>query len=139
MSDTSLKRLLDSVETIILVGASEKQHRDSYKIMAFLLERGYAVFPVNPRLAGGELLGQPVFATLTEAADHIRDKLNKSVDMVDVFRDPAHLGEVAKEAIAVGARILWGQLGVQNAAAEAEARQAGLTVVTNQCPKIILR
>ncbi|MAM87696.1 MAG: hypothetical protein CME36_10370 [unclassified Hahellaceae] len=139
MSEPSLKRLLDSVETIILVGASEKQHRDSYKIMAFLLERGYEVFPVNPRLAGGELMGRPVFASITQAADHIRNQLNKSVDMVDVFRDPAHLGEVAKEAIAAGVRILWGQLGVQNAAAEAEARQAGLTVVTNQCPKIILR
>ena len=139
MTDTSLKRLLDHVETIILVGASEKEHRDSYRVMAFLLDRGYAVIPVNPRLAGSELLGQPVFATMTEAAKHIRDRLNKPVDMIDVFRDPAHLSEVAKEAIAVGARILWGQLGVQNAAAEAEARRAGLTVVTNQCPKIILR
>lgn len=141
MSDKPLKRLLASVETIILVGASEKPHRDSYRVMAFLIDKGFELFPVNPKLAGRdkpELLGRPVFASISEAATHIKEKLGKSVDMVDVFRAPEHLGEIAQEAAACGASILWGQLGVTNAAAEADARAAGLTVVTDQCPKIVL-
>lgn len=120
--------VLRNVKTIALVGASARPDRPSHEVMAFLQQRGYRVIPVNPGLAGQTLLGERVFAILGE--------IDAPIDMVDVFRRPETVAPVAEDAIAVGARVLWLQLGVVNEAAAARARAAGLTVVMDRCPKI---
>ena len=112
---------------IALVGASANSGRPSHGVMRFLLDRGFTVVPVNPGLAGQTLLGQRVVATLAEAAP---------LDMVDVFRASEHVAGIADEAIGLGARTLWLQLGVIDEVGAARARAAGLRVVMDRCPKI---
>lgn len=128
MQDNAIKAVLNQVETIALVGASENPTRPSYGVMAYLLGQGYRVIPVSPRLAGQTLLGQTAYASLGD--------IPEPVDMVDVFRQPDAAFEVAQEAIAIGARVLWLQIGVINEAAAVLAHDAGLTVVMDRCPKI---
>jgi len=128
VQDKELSDLLVQVKTIALVGASDKPHRASYSVMAYLLEQGYQVIPVSPKLAGQSLLGQPVVAQLAD--------ITTPVDMVDVFRNAEAAYGVAQEAIAIGAKVLWLQLGVINEQAAAIAKQAGLQVVMDKCPKI---
>ncbi|ACZ77826.1 MULTISPECIES: CoA-binding protein [Dickeya] len=128
MQDNDIKKLLTEVKTIALVGASDNPSRPSYGVMAYLLEQGYRVIPVNPGLAGETLLGQHVYASLTE--------IPEPVDMVDVFRQSNAAFEIAQEAIAIGARVLWLQIGVINEAAAVLAHDAGLSVVMDRCPKI---
>ncbi|MCW2317392.1 putative CoA-binding protein [Rhodoblastus acidophilus] len=120
--------ILREVKTIALVGASARPDRPSHEVMAFLQSRGYRVIPVNPGLAGQTLLGERVFASLGE--------IDAPIDMVDVFRRPETVAPIAEDAIAVGARVLWLQLGVVNEDAAARARAAGLKVVMDRCPKI---
>jgi uncharacterized protein len=127
-TDTDLRALLTGTRTIALVGASPKPERDSHRVMAFLLAKGYHVIPVNPGLAGGAILGQPVAASLTDIAEPI--------DLVDIFRNSEAAGEVVDEAIAADAKAVWMQLGVINVEAAARAEAAGLKVVMNRCPKI---
>lgn len=127
LSDDAIRGLLGSVRRIALVGASDKPARPSNGVMAFLLGRGYQVVPVNPHLAGKMIHGQLVVATLAEAAP---------VDMVDVFREPAAAATIAREAVAVGARALWLQLGVMSREAGGIARAAGMTFVEDRCPAI---
>lgn len=126
-SDDDLRALLTSVRSIALVGASPKADRPSFRVMGFLLEKGYQVIPVNPGLAGTTIHGQAVVATLAEAGP---------VDMVDIFRNSDAAGAVVDDAIAVGAGAVWMQLDVVNDAAASRAEQAGLKVVMNRCPKI---
>lgn len=128
MHEDLIREVLQSTRTVALVGASHKPERPSYRVMAYLLEQGYHVIPVNPGLAGQQLLGQEVKGTLAE--------IDEPVDMVDVFRSADAAYEIAGEAIAIGAKSLWLQLGVINEEAAALAQAAGLKVVMDHCPKI---
>ncbi|TDB53445.1 CoA-binding protein [Photorhabdus luminescens] len=128
MSDQKIADILKRVKTIALVGASEKTTRPSYNVMAYLLEQGYQVIPVSPKLAGQTLLGQRVY---TQLAD-----IPQPVDMVDVFRNAEAAYDIAQEAIDINANVLWLQLGVINEQAKVLAEEAGLDVVMNRCPKI---
>ena len=127
-SDKFIRATLYSVRTIAMVGASANWNRPSFFAMKYLQSKAFRVIPVNPRAAGDTILGETARASLRDIDD--------KVDMVDVFR-PAHEAEaIAEDAIAIGAKVLWMQLGVRNDAAAAMAEAAGLTVVMNRCPKI---
>ena len=130
-ADADIARLLDQVRTIALVGASDRPERAAHEVMGMLLAHGYHVIPVNPQLAGQAILGQTVVATLADIAEPI--------DLVDVFRRSEFVSGVVDEAIAVGAKAVWTQLGVIDHAAAARAEAAGLQVVMDRCPKIEIR
>src|SRR5271167_936425 len=126
--DAKLRRILSTVRIIALVGASTNWNRPSYFVMKYLQGKGYRVIPVNPGQAGKELLGEHVYASLRD--------IPEPIDMVDVFRASDQVGPIVDDAIAIGAKVLWMQLGVRNDAAGAKAEAAGLEVVMNRCPKI---
>jgi predicted CoA-binding protein len=126
--DKYLREILGRVKTIAMVGASTNWNRPSFFAMKYLQHKGYRVIPVNPGAAGQTLLGEKVYASLREIPDKI--------DMVDIFRNAAAAGPIVDEAIAIGAPVVWMQLGVRNDEAAARAEAAGLTVVMNRCPKI---
>ncbi|WP_164156413.1 CoA-binding protein [Sandarakinorhabdus rubra] len=129
--DADIARLLKTVRTIALVGASDRPERAAHEVMGMLLAHGYRVIPVNPQLAGQAIHGQTVVASLADIVDPI--------DMVDVFRRSEFVAEVVEDAIAAGAKSVWTQLGVVDHAAAARAEAAGLTVVMDRCPKIEIR
>jgi predicted CoA-binding protein len=126
--DPYLRDILTGVRTIAVVGASPRHERPSHGVMAYLQRRGYRTIPVNPNAAGGTILGETCYATLEDIRDPI--------DMVDVFRRPEAAGGVVDEAIAIGAKVVWMQLGVRDDAAAARAEARGLKVVMNRCPAI---
>lgn len=128
MHDQRIADILTATHSIALVGASDNPQRPSYHVMEFLLSQGYQVIPVSPKLAGQTLLGQQVYAGLKD--------IPQPVDMVDVFRNADAAWEVAQEAIAIGAKTLWLQIGVINDQAAVLAADAGLSVVMDRCPKI---
>ena len=129
-SDDYLQDILSSVKTIAMVGASPDKTKFSYGVLRVLHETGYDMIPVNPRPKLKEIRGLKVYSSL--------DKIDRPVDMVEVFRKPKDLYGIAEEAIAIGAKVLWGQIGVINHDAARLAEEAGLKVVMNRCPKIEL-
>jgi predicted CoA-binding protein len=126
--DELIRGILGRVRVIAMVGASTNWSRPSYFAMKYLQQKGYRVIPVNPGAAGQDLLGETVVASLKD--------IQEPVDMVDVFRNSEAAGAVADEAIQIGAKVLWMQLGVRNDAAAERAEKAGMTVIMNRCPKI---
>ncbi len=127
--DNRLRQILTAVRVIAVVGWSPKPDRPSHGVARFLKSRGYRVIPVNPGQAGQDSgLGEVVRASLAD--------IEGPVDMVDIFRRSEEAGPVVDEAVAIGARVVWMQLGVVNAAAAEVARAAGLQVVMNRCPAI---
>jgi hypothetical protein len=128
--DIYIRGILNTVKTIAMVGASEKESRPSYFAFKYLLEHGYAMIPVNPGHAGHDLLGQRIYGKLAD--------IPVPVDMVDIFRGSQYALAIAQEAIALKPRpaVIWMQLGVRNDEAAALAEANGMKVVMNRCPKI---
>ena len=129
-SDQYLKEILQSVKTIAMVGASPDKTKFSYGVLRVLHETGYDMIPVNPRPEITEIRNLKVYPNLAA--------IDRPVDMVEVFRKPEDFYGVAEEAISIGAKVLWGQIGVINYDAARLAEEAGLKVVMNRCPKIEL-
>ncbi|MGQ9370185.1 CoA-binding protein [Azospirillum sp. ST 5-10] len=127
-SDDFIRGVLERVRSIAVVGASDDPVRASYFVLKYLKDKGYRMIPVNPKLAGREILGERAYAALAE--------LPEPPDMVDIFRNARAADGIVDEAIAAGAKVVWMQLGVRNDAAARRAEAAGLTVVMNRCPKI---
>ena len=126
--DATIRKVLTETRTIALVGASNKPERPAHYVMQYLLQKGYNVIPVNPGLEGKELLGQPVFGSLSS--------IPETVDMVDIFRNSAAVPPIVEEAIGIGAKSIWMQIGVVNEDAAKLGGDAGMDVVMNACPKI---
>jgi len=126
--DATLRRILATVKTIAMVGASANSTRPSFFVMKYLQNKGYRVIPVNPGLAGQTLSGEMVYASLAEVPD--------PVDMVDMFRAASAAPAIVDDAIAIGAKVVWMQLGIRHDEAAAKAQAAGLEVVMDRCPKI---
>lgn len=127
-SDRFILDVLGGVKTIAMVGASPYWNRPSYFAMKYLQEKGYKVVPVNMAAAGKEILGEKVAVSLKD--------LKTPVDMVDISRNSEDAGPITDEAIEIGAKVVWMQLGVRNDEAAKRAEEAGLTVVMDRCPKI---
>jgi predicted CoA-binding protein len=129
-SDGYIRGILNTVKTIAMVGASEKDNRPSYFAFKYLLERGYHMIPVNPGHAGETMLGQKIYARLSDVPEPI--------DMVDIFRASKHALAIVQEALLLKRRpqVIWMQLGVRNDEAAALAEANGMKVVMNRCPKI---
>ena len=127
-TDDYIRGILRRVRTIAMVGASPNWNRPSYFAMKYLQQKGYRVIPVNPVAAGQIILGEKAYASLED--------IPEPVDMVDIFRNSEAAGPITDEAIAIGAKVAWMQLGVRNDPACQRAEAAGLTVVMNRCPKI---
>jgi uncharacterized protein len=122
-SDTELRELIENVRTIAVVGLSPKQHRDSYRVAEYMQQQGYRIIPVNPNVR--EVLGEQAYSSLSE--------IPEPIDLVDVFRRPEVADDVAREAVEIGAKAIWLQIGVVNEEAARIAGEAGLDVVMNRC------
>ena len=128
--DAYVREIMKSVKTIALVGASNNPARPSWIVTKYLIERGYDVIPVNPGLAGQEILGRPVYGRLAD--------IPRPVDMVEIFRNSQAAGPITDEALALRPppKVIWMQLSVRNDGAAQKAEAAGIRVVMNRCPKI---
>ena len=128
--DSYIRGILNTVKTIAMVGASEKENRPSYFAFKYLLEHGYHMIPVNPGHAGETMLGQKIYARLSD--------IPEPIDMVDIFRNSAHVPPIVDEALTLKPKpqVIWMQLTVRNEDAARRAEAAGLKVVMNRCPKI---
>ncbi len=131
-SNRDLLRILNSVKTIAMVGASSSWNRPSYFAMKYLQTKGYRVIPVNPRAAGEDILEERCYASLKD--------IPEAFDMVDIFRSSEAAGDIVDEALEIagerGIRVIWMQLGVRHDAAAEKAEAAGLEVIMDRCPKI---
>ena len=122
-SDNELRELITGARTIAVVGLSPKEHRDSHRVAKYLQEQGYRIIPVNPN--ANDVLGEKAYESLEE--------IPESVDIVDVFRRPDAVDEVARDAVEIGAGAIWMQMGIVNESAAEIADQAGLKVVMDRC------
>lgn len=129
-SENYLQDILKSVKTIAMVGASPDKTKFSYGVLRVLHETGFDMVPVNPRPGLKEIRGIKVYPNL--------ESIDRPVDMVEVFRRPEDMPQIAREAVAIGAKVLWGQIGVYNEEAARIAEDAGMKVVMDRCPKIEL-
>ena len=127
-ADDYIREILHASRSFAIVGASANTVRPSYFVVKYLLDKEYQVIPVNPGLTGKDLLGQRVYGALKD--------IPSTVDIVDIFRNSEAALEITKEAIGIGAKVVWMQLGVRNDEAARLAEAAGLKVVMNRCPKI---
>ena len=126
--DEDIAELLAGARTIAVVGASDRASRPSYGVMRFLQDQGYRVLPVNPQITGEHVLGEYVWRELSQ--------IGLPIDIVDIFRRPEAAADAVQQAIFVGAKAVWMQIGVINEEAAAAAEAAGLKVVMDRCPKI---
>ncbi|HEX2536904.1 MAG TPA: CoA-binding protein [Pseudolabrys sp.] len=128
--DSYIRGILNTVKTVAMVGFSPKENRPSYFVFKYLLERGYRVIPVNPGQAGKEVLGQTIYASLSD--------IPEPIDMVDIFRGSENVPPIVEEALTLSPKlsVIWMQLTVRNDEAAKRAEDAGLKVVMNRCPKI---
>ena len=129
-TDAEIDELLKGARTIAIVGASDRPDRASYGVMKAVQDRGYRTIPVNPRITGEHVHGEYIWRELGQ--------IGEPIDIVDIFRKSQDVGPVVDEAIAVGAKAIWMQLGIRNAEAAAKAEAAGLKVVEDRCLKIDL-
>ena len=125
MTQAAVRQSLSHCKTIAVVGLSPKPHRDSFRVAKYMQDHGFRIVPINPNAP--EVLGEKSYASLTEAAQHER------IDMVNCFRNSEDIPPIAAEAIAIGAKSLWLQIGVVNDVAAKQATDAGLVVVQNLC------
>ena len=130
-SDNYINQILREVKTIALVGASSNPEKDSYKVMKFLLENNYKVYPVNPNEKGNRILDQYCYRDL--------HSIDVPIDMVEIFRKSEEVLAITKEAVNIGSKVLWTQLGIIDEEASKMAKSKGLKVVMNRCPKIELQ
>lgn len=128
LEDYKIIEILKNVKTIALIGASSKPERDSFKVMAFLINKGYQVFPVNPFLKGTTIMNREVYSNISE--------IPVSIDMLDVFRQSKYLYDIVVEAKQVKIPTIWTQLGVTDVKAESLALESDITMVVNRCPAI---
>jgi predicted CoA-binding protein len=126
--DEDIAELLANARTIAMVGASDRPERPSNQVMKFLQDQGYRVIPVNPTITGEHIHGEYVWREL--------DQIGEPIDIVDIFRRSSEVGPIVDQAIVIGAKAVWMQLGVIDEAAAARAEAAGLKVVMDHCPKI---
>ena len=129
-SEYYLRSILENLNIVAMVGASTNWNRPSYFVMKYLQRKGIRVIPINPRAAGEQLLGERVESSLED--------IKGNIDMVDIFRRSRDAGDITDQAIAIGAKVVWMQIGVRDDEAANRAEIAGLKVVMNRCPKIEL-
>lgn len=129
-SKKDLKNILENVSTIALIGASSNQDRDSFKVMKYLVEKGYKVFPVNPNEIKNKILNIECFPNLSS--------IPKKIDMVDIFRSKEFVMEITQDAIKADVKVIWTQEGVIDKNSQDLAKKAGIIFVMDECPKKIL-
>lgn len=130
LNKKKLRSILENINSIALIGASSNSERDSYKVMKFLIEKGYDVFPVNPNEADNEILGKKCFSNLRE--------IEQKIDMVDIFRAKQFVMDITKDAIKAGVEVIWTQEGIVDEKSSLLAINAGIIFIMNECPKKIL-
>tara|TARA_B000000532_G_C18770869_1_gene363883 strand:+ start:57 stop:461 length:405 start_codon:yes stop_codon:yes gene_type:complete len=130
LNKESLKAILKNISSIALIGASPNPQRDSYKVMKFLISKGYEVFPVNPNHADNKILGKKCFSNLKE--------INQKIDMVDIFRSKEFVMEITQDAIKKGVEVIWTQEGIVDEKSSRLAKDSDIIFVMNDCPKKVL-
>jgi len=130
LNNNYLKDLLSKVRTIALVGASSNNKRDSYKVMKYLIKKGYDVIPVNPNEANNKIFGKKCVSNLKE--------IQIKVDMVDIFRAKEFVMDITNDAINIGAKIIWTQEGIVDEKSSLKAKNAGIIFIMDECPKKVL-
>ena len=130
LNKESLKSILKNISSIALIGASTNPERDSYKVMKFLIDNDYEVFPVNPNHADNKILGKKCFSNLKE--------INQKIDMVDIFRSKEFVMEITQDAIKKGVAVIWTQEGIVDEKSSRLAKDSDIIFVMNECPKKVL-